>query len=407
MGRATALTLADRRNWPTRSLAWVDIAWALFALLNLVAIFLIPDWETVPFHFIWVSLTILYGFRVWRMTPTLWVLGVIIVCTGAGLIVDIERRAQPLDELTEVPLMSAMFFAMVWHARRRLAVIEELRRVSAANLRLLERERRFIQNASHELRTPITVAIGHVELLRRGSDPAVMKEDARVVGEELTRLARLADRLLLLAAAEDPDFLYKRPVEVEPLLVQALRRWAPTQRQWRLGATDEAFIDADSDRLALALDALIENAVKHTAPGDRIELSVRRRDGVRITVADSGVGIAAEDLERIFERFGRADAGRQRDAGGMGLGLPIVRAIVEAHGGRVGVRSLVGEGTAFEIMLAQAAAEMGPRGYGLAEADAAAEGDAEAEAEGAGVTDGAAPTLAGESKPNQWSPARP
>ncbi|HEY8679038.1 MAG TPA: HAMP domain-containing sensor histidine kinase [Candidatus Dormibacteraeota bacterium] len=388
------MTRPDQRSWPTRRFAWIDVAWAIFALLNFVAIFLIPDWETVPFHFIWVSITILYGFRVWGMTPTLWVVAVIIVLTGGGIIVDIERGAQPLDELTEVPLMAAMFFAMVWHARRRLAVMEEMRRVSEANLRLLERERRFIQNASHELRTPITVAIGHMELLRRATDPAVIKEDARVVSEELTRLARLAERLLLLAAAEDPDFLHKRPIEVEPLLVRALRRWSPTPRQWRLGATDEAVVEADAERLELAIDALIENAVKHTTPADWIELSVRRHHGVEIEVADSGAGIAPDDLERIFERFGRADASRQRDTGGMGLGLSIVKTIAEAHGGTVTARSRVGKGSAFEMVLAEASPASR---YGLAEAEAAAV----AEADGDGVTDGAVPILAGESNPNQ------
>jgi len=263
----------------------------IFAIANLVAMLVFARWETVPFHFIWVSLTILYGFRVWSMTPTVWVLGAIILVTGVVLIVDISRGTQPLDELTEVPLMAAMFLAMVWHARRRLAVTEEIRRVSEANLRLLERERQFIQNASHELRTPITIAIGHAELLHQAKDPGTIAEDALVVIQELMRLRRLAERLLILAAAEDPDFLHKRLVEVEPMLVEAVHRWLATPRQWRLGATDEAVVDADADRLALAIDALIENAVKHTKPNDWIELSVRRNHGVEIEVADSGSGI--------------------------------------------------------------------------------------------------------------------
>src|ERR1700682_3353330 len=281
-GRGTGLTRPDRWPWSARRFLWIDVAWGLFALLNLVAIYVFAGWETVPFHFIWVSLTILYGFRVWRMTSTLVLLGVIIVATGVPIAIDISRNAQPLDELTEVPLMSAMFLAMVWHARRRLTVTEELKRVSDANLRLLERERRFIQNASHELRTPITVAIGHAELLQRSTDPSRMASDARVVLEELMRLRRLSDRLLLLAAADDPDFLHKQPIEVEPVLVSALQRWSPTPRQWRLGTTDEAGGDADADRLGLAIDALVENAVKHTTPDDWIELGVRRhhRGGV-------------------------------------------------------------------------------------------------------------------------------
>jgi len=229
------LTRPDLRSSPTRGLAWVDVAWALFALANLVAIFLIPDWETVPFHFIWVSITILYGFRVWGLRPTLWVVAVIIVATGAGLVVDIARGAQPLDELTEVPLMSAMFFAMVWHAQRRVAVMDQMRSVSEENLRLLERERRFIQNASHELRTPITVAIGHAELLRGSTDANTIANDVQVVIDELMRLRRLAERLLLLAAAEDPDFLHKRPIEVEPILVSSTR-CPTTGSNYRCGA---------------------------------------------------------------------------------------------------------------------------------------------------------------------------
>jgi signal transduction histidine kinase len=357
---------ADRWPWPTRGFLWIDLAWAAFALLNLVAIYVFAEWETVPFHFIWVSLTILYGFRVWRMRSTLFVLAGIIATTGTLLTIDIVRGAQPPDELTEVPLMSAMFFAMVWHAQRRLAMTEELRRVSDANLRLLERERRFIQNASHELRTPITVAIGHAELLQRtansipsppgegrvgATEAERMAADARVVVEELMRLRRLSDRLLLLAAAEDPDFLHKKPIEVEPLLVQALHRWSPTPRQWRLGITDEALVDADSDRLALAIDALVENAVKHTSPEDSIELSVRRNHRVDIGVADSGSGISGPELDRIFERFGRSASTRQRGIEGVGLGLSIVKAIAEAHGGTLSVRSEPGKGSNFEVSL--------------------------------------------------------
>jgi signal transduction histidine kinase len=130
-----------------------------------------------------------------------------------------------------------------------------------------------------------------------------------------------------------------------------LQRWSPTPRQWRLGATDEAVVDADADRLALAIDALVENAVKHTTPDDWIELGVRRNHAVEITVADSGTGIPPEDLDRIFERFARSDIGRQHDNQGLGLGLPIVRTIAEAHGGTLGVRSEVGKGTELTISL--------------------------------------------------------
>ena len=109
---------------------------------------------------------------------------------------------------------------------------------------------------------------------------------------------------------------------------------------------------ADADRLAVALDALIENAVNHTREPDTIEVAIRRR-GARavISVRDTGVGIPAPDLDHIFDRFARADPGRSRHTGGFGLGLSIVKAIVDAHGGEVHAASAVGVATTFEILL--------------------------------------------------------
>ena len=341
----------DALEWPNRE-RWIDVAWVLFSLANLVAMLIIPSWETVPFHFIWVSLTVLYGFRVWRTRPTLTVLAVVMLTTGAFIGIDYSRGAQPLDEITEVPLMAAMFVAMVWHARRRLSAMEEVERVSMENLRLLERERRFVQDASHELRTPITVALGHTELIqRRATDPTIV-EDVDVIADELARLRRLVDGLLLLAGTEDPQQLHLVPVDVAEIVVDAFRRWAATPRRWVLGAAEEAIVLADRDRLAVAFDALIENAVQHTREQDTIEVAVRRRDGAAVaSFRDTGTGIPDEDLDRIFDRFARADPGRSRHTGGFGLGLSIVRAIVEAHLGTVHVMSRVDVGTTFEIDL--------------------------------------------------------
>jgi two-component system OmpR family sensor kinase len=331
---------------------WLDVAWVAFALANLVAMALAPEWETVPFHFIWVSLTLLYGYRVWGPSVTAAVLAAVVLSTGGLLVYDVMRSSQLTDELTEVPLMGAMFLAMVWHAQRRRSAMEDLRQVSDANLRLLHRERQFIQDASHELRTPITVALGHAELVERASREPERAEDARIVVDELLRLRRLADRLLLLATSEDPDFLSRSPVDVGRLLADVLQRWAPTERCWRLDRGEPAVVVGDADRLGLALDALVENAVKHTGPGDEIRLGFRRKsDRVAIVVADSGTGMPADRLEELFERFARLDGGRSRDLGGVGLGLAIVKAIAQAHGGMVGVHSAVGSGSVFELVL--------------------------------------------------------
>ncbi len=331
----------------------MDVAWAVFSVANLAAIVIFSHWETVPFHFIWISLTLLYGFRVWSTRPTAWVLAVVMITTGAAIGWDVHRGAQTVDELNEVPLMAAMFWMMVWHAQRRLAADTERDLVSEENARLLATQRRFLQDASHQLRTPITIALGHAELLASDLAGRTEARDIEVVVGELARLRRLGERLLMIAASEDPDFLRPEPVALDRFTLESFRKWLPTSaRRWTLGHLDPVLVTADRERLGLALDALLENAVRHTTTGEEIQLSVLRdHDGrtARMIVADSGEGIAPAELDRIFDRFrsGSALSGTR----GTGLGLALVRAVARAHGGEVRVHSAPGEGSEFELVL--------------------------------------------------------
>jgi two-component system OmpR family sensor kinase len=319
-----------------------EIAWGLFALANLAVMHELHHWATVPFHFIWVSLTILYGFRVWSMKATLLVLMCVCWATGLALYHIAEATHHGIDEMTEVPLMAAMFMAMVWHARRRESAMLETR--AAAH-----REREFIRDASHLLRTPITVARGHAELLAVTTDDEQTKRDVDVVVGELARLSRISDRLLVLATADNPSFTSVREVCLPSLVTATVERWsAAADREWTCETAQEGTVRADEERLVAALDAVVENAVKHTKHGDRIVVRGRADgDGAVLEVADGGAGIDPETLPRIFERFARSP----HPNGGTGLGLPIVKAIVEAHGGAIDVASTPGEGTTVRMRL--------------------------------------------------------
>jgi signal transduction histidine kinase len=361
---------STRRDQALRWLraSWVDVAWVAFVGLNLAAMHLLPAWQTVPFLAIWVSLTAIYGFRLWRLQPTILTLAAVTLATGGVIGVQVLGGKEEGEYLAEVPLIAMMFLVMVWHGRRRLAAtterlaaMTEVQRVSEENLRLLAQQRQFLHDASHELGTPITVALGHAELIERAATDPVVAQDAQVVEDELLRLRRLAARMLLLASAENPDFLHLTQVAVEPLLVDALGRWSHTPRRWTLGTVAEATVPGDRDRLALALDALLENAVAHTGVDDRIELSARVEAAeVVLAVADAGCGIPAADLGRIFDRFARIDPHRSREAGGFGLGLAVVKTIAEAHHGSARVQSTQGEGSIFEILLPASTDPPGP-----------------------------------------------
>jgi signal transduction histidine kinase len=332
---------------------WVEVAWGLFAAANVAVIVMLSRWETIPFHFVWVSLTLVYGIRLWRLRATMVLLLVVVVVTGAALAWSIARGHEGPDELAEVPLMAAMFVAMVWHAERRRTATEEVGRLADSEHRLLLGQREFVRDASHELRTPITVARGHAELIRDADPDGQAASDAEVILDELGHLSRLSERLLILTTAGHPGFLSTSPVEVEPFIDGLVRRWVPTAaRDWQVEIAADGTIRADPERLETALDGLLENALEATDDGDAIRVGCRAGgERLVIEVTDEGRGIRAEDLPRIFDRFTRVEADRARSNGGTGLGLSITKAIVEAHGGSIGVESRESGGATFRISL--------------------------------------------------------
>jgi signal transduction histidine kinase len=341
--------LGRLRSWD----GWIDLAWVVLWLLGLAGILIFAHWEAVPFHLIWITFALLYSLRVRSTGSTLWVLAAMVVTTFAAIGVDVLRGAQPADELSEVPLMAAMFWVMMWHGRRHQAASAESVKVSEENERLLATQRRFLQEASHQLKTPITIALGHSELLARNLADNQDQRDINVVVGELNRLKTLSERLLLIAASANPDFLRPEALELDQFMTDVLWRWRPAaSRHWQLGRLDEATALADPERLGLAVDALLENAVQHTAPDDLIRLAVTRDEPsglVSLVVQDTGEGIEAASLERVFERFatGSPAVGRR----GTGLGLALVRAVAEGHGGEVRAQSTPGLGSRFELVL--------------------------------------------------------
>jgi signal transduction histidine kinase len=328
----------------------IEVAWASFAIANLVAMRMWPSWETIPFHFIWISLTLVYGFRVWRRAATNLTLLAVVASTGALILSDAFSGEQLWGELFEVPLMSAMFLAMVWHARRRQDALRVVERQASERASLLERQERFLHDASHELRTPVTIARGHLEVLRRTNGKPAPEVDVAL--DELKRIEQILERLLLLAKADQPDFVVLETIELEPFLEDVFMRWSEiAPRAWKLGELAPGELSVDSEGLRCALDALLENAVAYSERGDPIELRSHVAGGeMVIEIEDGGCGIPDEALAHIWNRFARADAARTRAHGGVGLGLAIVDAIAKGHDGRCNVETTP-SGTIFALCL--------------------------------------------------------
>ena len=282
-----------------------------------------------------------------------WLLLGLLSLAGLAALLTFARRDSMVFCPVWLGLILASGLGLSWHGDRGRSAAAGSNRAGEETGQLLANQRTFLQDAAHQLKTPITIALGHAELLAAELAGHREQQDVYVMVGELTRLKSLSERLLLIAASQDPEFLCLAPVALDGFLVEALRRWQPTARRvWATGRLDAVTVPADHERLGLALDALLENAVQHTGPGDTIRLSVRQDDdakSARLVVEDSGEGIMPAEIDHIFERFrtGPARGGPR----GTGLGLTLVRAVALGHGGEVQVRSTPRAGSSFELVL--------------------------------------------------------
>jgi signal transduction histidine kinase len=235
----------------------------------------------------------------------------------------------------------------------------------SAELELLERSRRdLVANVSHELKTPITAIRAHLENLADGIEQPD-RDTLQVMLGQTERLGRLVDQLLDLSKLESGEVpLQLEPMALSPMVDRVISEFsvghAVTDIALIAEVPEDLVVDADRERMHQVVFNLVDNAVRFTPPGGEVTIAAERdAERIRVTVHDTGVGVAPEHLPRVFERFYRADPARSRDdGGGTGIGLAIARSIVEGHGGRITADSEPGRGATFTFDLPAARAAM-------------------------------------------------
>jgi signal transduction histidine kinase len=283
--------------------------------------------------------------------------------TGA---LAVERAGDiAADERRSLTALAAHIGLALDHARlaaRQRRFADELaEKVNAATRQVVEMDRmksEFVAIASHELRTPLTALQGFSELLAtRRVAPAEIARLGTIMNAEAERLGRIVSDFLDLARLERglPPPLRRTRVDVAALVadaVEVLQRSRPTHRFEVDCARDLPALEADADALDRVLKNLVSNAVKYSPPGGRVRVAARAIEtppGVEITVEDEGPGIAEGELTRIFEPYYRTTAGA-RTAGGAGLGLAVVKSLVDAHGGSIRADNVTPHGTRMTLI---------------------------------------------------------
>ena len=266
-------------------------------------------------------------------------LGMLVLFRLAGLVRAVERarRAERV-------------------ARREAELAQQL--LSYQNEQLVELDRlkdEFVSSVSHELRTPLTSISGYVELLKEDEGDDERREYLSIVERNADRLLALVSDLLFTARLQDGRLVLEREeVDFALLVRQAVDSARPRAHTasvtLEVDVEDVPIVLGEKDRLAQLLDNLISNAIKFTPAGGRVCVSLCTQAGaIRLEVSDTGIGIAEADRAKLFERFFRTQSALERQIQGTGLGLYISKAIVEGHGGRIGVQSEVGSGTTFIV----------------------------------------------------------
>lgn len=249
--------------------------------------------------------------------------------------------SKSLDERLSVPEADDELKSLALTINGMLARIEDA----------FEQQGRFVADASHELRTPLAVLQGNIDLLERWGhkDEKVLEESLHTIQKQVAYMNKLVENLLFLARGDGS--LRKLRMESFPvrgLLDELLEEQTLLDQAHRyaVDCAPELFMKADRSMIGQLLRILMDNSVKYTDPGGDIRLFAgETEEGVILSVSDTGIGMKEEDLTHIFERFYRVDKARARETGGMGLGLSIAAAIVQAHGGTISATSESNEGT--------------------------------------------------------------
>ena len=258
---------------------------------------------------------------------------------------DLSHRVAREDERTEVGRLGLALNAM-------LTQIENAFNAREASERKL---RRFVADASHELRTPLAAVRAYAELFSRGAAqrPDDLERSMAGISRESERMSLLVDDLLLLARLDEGRPLASEPVELHDVVAESVETARMLEPERLISCRlAEATVLGDRNRLRQVVDNLLANVRAHADRAASVDVLLARSDGVaRLTVADSGPGLRPEQAEHVFERFYRADSSRGRAAGGAGLGLSIVAAVTEAHGGRASASAGRDGGAVFTIEL--------------------------------------------------------
>jgi len=286
--------------------------------------------------------------------------------TVLGLVEAVNKINGTFDQHDLEALKALSNSAAIAIENARLFATEQQRAKELAHAleqqRQLDRiQREFIQNVSHELRTPLALVRGHAELLEGGWLGELQSEQKDSVGV-ITRRARILSKLVddIVGVLEVEQRILKRePVDLVALVRMVMADFASAAKQSGLTLSAEIapnvpFVNGDSIALRHALDNLVGNALKFTPSGGRVTVQLSQsEDAILLQVSDTGIGIPADQLDRIFERFYQVNGSTTRPYGGVGLGLSLVKEIVEAHSGHITVESQVGMGSTFTVFLSK------------------------------------------------------
>jgi len=312
-----------------------------------------PGAQTIPYHLGWAGFALAFGLGTWSRWQLVTALAWYTLATGAALERSWLLGHIGWDETTEIPLMFLLTLLMVWHVRRRQAVLGHITKLAERDVQACLDREQVMQLTSHELRTPLTIARGYVELLQARAVEAVELEnqqDLSVVADEIERLSRVSERLVRMIRMQDDTT--SEMVDVDEVMAQAVERWrVVADRRWVLEARAGRVLGSP-ERLRTGLDTLLENAIRYTSVGDTIRLAGSRQlHDVLVGVFDSGIGLTDDQIMAInsgeesalsptsAETATGTVAGRiapaEAEGGlrGTGLGLSIVRALANARGG--------------------------------------------------------------------------